>query len=160
MRRSLSILTHSLHRFMFCFLLFRLLNSTESKKANHIHLFFISCTKALKDVAYLIFSLLFVFFILKYWAVFYTTVLAYQLTKPVFSLFLLLAYNLLNLEKQIFLGHFSNWSLPLQPGIEVLYETWRGLGKWLCHWKHYLVISILFEVLMVLWFKNILCKCL
>lgn len=63
-------------------------------------------TKALKDVAYLIFSLLFVFFILKYRAVFYTTVLAHQLTKPVFSLFLLLAYNLFNLEKQTFRGVF------------------------------------------------------
>jgi len=46
------------------------------------------------------------FFILKYSAVFYTTVLMCQLTKLVFSLFLLLAYNLLHLEKQIFWGGF------------------------------------------------------
>lgn len=106
MHLSLIILTHSFHRLKFCFLLFKLLYSTKSKKANHIHLFFISCTKALKDVAYLIFSLLFVFFILKHWAVFYTTVLMYQLTKTVFPLFLLSVYNLLNLEKQISWGVF------------------------------------------------------
>lgn len=35
----------------------------KAKNPNHSHLFLVSCTEALKDVAYLIFSLLFVFFI-------------------------------------------------------------------------------------------------
>lgn len=104
--RAELLLTLSFRPYVFCFLLFRLLNPTKSKKANHIHLFFVSCTKALKGLAYLIFSLLFIF-ILKYWAVFYPTVFTYQLTKPVFSLFLLLPYNLLHLEKQLYRAFFQ-----------------------------------------------------